>query len=145
MYLRASAVPGISSVRHRPSPLLCVHRRALSRDRLASIFDSRSSFSLPRCVIPCSPVRKAAGRVVIPISPKQDVWYYPGERRWSLADIVKTLWDSLRPVLACSLPYSHHGDSRCFVSLRLNTFLHARPILSRYHTGLKGESLSNSP
>jgi len=38
--------------------------------------------------------RKAAGRDDVPL--KQNVWYYLGERRWSLADI-KTLWDSLGP------------------------------------------------
>ncbi len=49
--------------------------------------------------------RKAAGRDNVPISPKQSVWYYLGERRWSLAD-VKNLWDSLGPVLVHSLPFS---------------------------------------
>jgi len=29
-------------------------------------------------------------------APRKNVWYYLGERRWSLADI-KTLWDSLGP------------------------------------------------
>ena len=52
----------------------------------------------------CSPVRKAAGRDDVPIFYKQNVWYYLGERRWSLADI-KTLWDSLGPVLAHPVPY----------------------------------------
>jgi hypothetical protein len=49
----------------------------------------------------CSPVRKTASRDDVL---KQNVWYYLGERRWSLADI-KTLWDSLGPVLAHSFSY----------------------------------------
>ena len=36
----------------------------------------RSCILRERCVIPCSPVRKAAGRVDAPIFPKQNVWYY---------------------------------------------------------------------
>jgi hypothetical protein len=51
------------------------------------------------CVISCSPVRKVAGRDDVPLSPTQNVWYYLAERRWSIADI-KTLWDSLGPVVA---------------------------------------------
>jgi hypothetical protein len=47
---------------------------------------------------------KRRGRDDVSISPKQDVWYYLGERYWNMTDI-KTLWDSLGPVLVQSLPY----------------------------------------
>ena len=40
----------------------------------------------------------AADRDDVPTIAKQSVWYYLGERRWILAEI-KTLWDSLGPVL----------------------------------------------
>jgi hypothetical protein len=55
---------------------------------------------VPRKV--CHPllVHLSVRRLVVTMS----VWYYLCERRWSLADI-KTLWDSLGPVLAHSFPY----------------------------------------
>jgi hypothetical protein len=88
-------------------------------------------------------LRNAAGRDDVPTTPKQNVWYYLGERRWSLADI-KTLWDSLGPVLLPP-PSSPAPETHVVTRLRLNALLHARPILRRYRTGLKGGRLSNSP
>lgn len=60
-----------------------------------------------RCVT-CSHVRRAAGHDDALVFLKQNVWYYLGERRWSLANI-KTLWDSLGPVLAYSFPCPRQG------------------------------------
>lgn len=130
-----------SGARQRPARSLGRTSRLPGRSMLSC---TPSCMLRGRYVVPCSPVRKAAGRDDVPISSKQNVWYYLGERRWTLADI-KTLWDSLGPVLVHPFLLPAPEYSRCYVSLRPNTLLHARPILSRYHTGLKGESLSNSP
>ena len=64
-----------------------------------------------------------------------------GDGAWPISRLFGTLWD--RYLLTPSITRAR--DSRCYVSFRLNRLLHARPILSRYHTGLKGENLSNSP
>jgi hypothetical protein len=81
----------------------------------------------------------------LPQPPKQNVWFYLGERRWSLAEF-KPLWESLGPVLFYFRPPQPLRRLTWLrVCLRLNTLLHARPILSRYHMGLKGDRLSNSP
>ncbi len=66
---------------------------------------TRSCMLRGRCVLlSLFTCRKAASRDDVPVPPKQNVWYYLGERHWSLADI-KTLWDSLGPVLDRFLPY----------------------------------------
>ena len=94
---------------------------------------------------PCSLVHRAAGYDDVPNYPsKQNVWYYLGERRWSLADDIRTLWDSLGPVVVHRFPLLV-PETHAVTWLRLNALLHVRPILSQYHTGLKGESFSNSP
>jgi hypothetical protein len=90
-----------SGVRQRLSINLKCTSRLPRRNMLSYI---HSCMHRGRCVIPyLFTVRKAAGRDDVLVSPKQNIWYYLGERRWSLADI-KTLWDSLGAVLAYSFP-----------------------------------------
>ena len=59
-----------------------------------------------------------------------------GVRVWLLSRLFGTLWD--RYLLIPSI--TRTGDSRCYVSLSLNTLLHTRPILSQYHTDLNGRA-----